>query len=33
MGGFFDEYVKSGTWFERTGNVGEAPKIDFSTLE
>ena len=33
MGGFFDDYLKSGTWFERTGNVTEAPDIDFSTLE
>ncbi len=33
MGGFFDGYMKSGTWFERTGNVTEAPDIDFSTLE
>jgi hypothetical protein len=33
MGGFFDEYIKSGTYFERSGNVTEAPAIDFSTLE
>ncbi len=33
MGGFFDEYTKSGTHFERTGNTTEAPKIDFSKLE
>ena len=33
MGGFFDDYLKSGTRFERTGNVTEAPDIDFSTLE
>ena len=33
MGGFFDDYLKSGTWFERTGNVTEAPDIDFSTRE
>lgn len=33
MGGFFDEYMKSGTYFERTGNTTEAPDIDFSTLE
>ena len=33
MGGFFDKYMKSGTWFERTGNVTEAPDVDFSTLE
>ena len=33
MGGFFDDYLTSGTWFERAGNVTEAPDIDFSTLE
>ncbi len=33
MGGFFDEYLKSGTRFERTGNTTIAPDIDFSTLE
>lgn len=33
MGGFFDDYMKYGTWFERTGNTTEAPEIDFSTLE
>ena len=33
MGGFFDEYMTSGTRFERGGNVTEAPEIDFSTLE
>lgn len=33
MGGFFDDYLNSGTWFERAGNVTEAPDIDFSTLE
>ncbi|MBQ8449700.1 MAG: DUF3472 domain-containing protein [Bacteroidaceae bacterium] len=33
MGGFFDEYTKSGTHFERAGNTTEAPKIDFSKLE
>ncbi len=33
MGGFFDEYMKSGTYFERKGNVTESPDIDFSTLE
>ena len=33
MGGFFDEYLPSNTWFERTGNVSEAPDVDFSTLE
>ena len=30
---FFDEYMKSGTYFERKGNVTESPDIDFSTLE
>ena len=33
MGGFFDDFMTSGTWFERAGNVTEAPEIDFSTLE
>lgn len=33
MGGFFDGFMTSGTWFERAGNVSEAPEIDFSTLE
>ena len=33
MGGFFDEYMNSGTFFEREGNTIEAPEIDFSTLE
>ena len=33
MGGFFDDFLTSGTWFERAGNVSEAPDIDFSTLE
>ena len=33
MGGFFDENLNTDTWFERTGNVTEAPDIDFSTLE
>jgi hypothetical protein len=33
MGGFFDDFMTSGTWFEREGNVSEAPDIDFSTLE
>lgn len=33
MGGFFDEYMKSGTMFKRAGNTTEAPDIDFSTLE
>jgi hypothetical protein len=33
MGGFFNEYLNSGTTFERAGNVTEAPEIDFSTIE
>ena len=33
MGGFFDEYMEYGSNFERTGNVTQAPDIDFSTLE
>lgn len=33
MGGFFDEYMKPGTYFKREGEVGECPDIDFSTLE
>ena len=33
MGGFFDEYMTHGTYFERTSNTTEAPDIDFSTLE
>lgn len=33
MGGFFNDYLNSGTTFERAGNVTEAPEIDFSTLE
>lgn len=33
MGGFFDEYMVSGTSLERTGNTTEAPDVDFSTLE
>jgi hypothetical protein len=33
MGGFFDDFMTSGTNFERSGNVSEAPEIDFSTLE
>lgn len=33
MGGFFNEYMTSGTNFERIGNTTEAPDIDFSTLE
>lgn len=33
MGGFFNNYLNSGTRFERTGNTTQAPDIDFSTLE
>ena len=33
MGGFFNDYMKSGTRLERKGNVTEAPDIDFTTLE
>ena len=33
MGGFFDEYMTPGAYFERGGNTTEAPDIDFSTLE
>ena len=33
MGGFFDVFLKSGTGLVRTGNVAEAPDVDFSTLE
>ena len=33
MGGFFDDFMTSGTNLERSGNVSEAPEIDFSTLE
>ena len=33
MGGFFNDYMKSGTYFERTDNTAEAPDVDFSTLE
>lgn len=33
MGGFFDGFLKSGTGLVRTGNVAEAPDVDFSTLE
>ena len=33
MGGFFDEYLTTGTKFERSGNLTETPNIDFSTLE
>lgn len=33
MGGFFDEYVESRTYFDREGNTTVAPDIDFSTLE
>ena len=33
MGGFFDQNMKHGTYFDRAGNTTEAPNIDFSTLE
>ena len=33
MGGFFDNNLETDTKFERTGNVTEAPDVDFSTLE
>lgn len=33
MGGFFDEYMTPGTYFERAGDTTVAPDIDFSTLE
>ena len=33
MGGFFDEYMTHGTYFERTSNTTEEPDINFSTLE
>ena len=33
MGGFFDDYMEAGTYFDRKGNVTEVPNIDFSTLE
>ncbi len=33
MGGFFDDYMKSDTYFERSGNISVAPDVDFSTLE
>lgn len=33
MGGFFDNYGQTDTYFDRTGNTTEAPDIDFSTLE
>ena len=33
MGGFFNDYMEYGTYFDRTGNTTEAPDIDFSTLE
>ncbi len=33
MGGFFDEYMTAGTYFDRTGNTTDAPDVDFSTLE
>lgn len=33
MGGFFNDYMEYGTYFNRTGNTTEAPDIDFSALE
>ena len=33
MGGFFNDYMEYGTYFNRTGNTTDAPDIDFSTLE
>ena len=33
MGGFFDEYLTTGTMFERTDKVIKVPNVDFSTLE
>ena len=33
MGGFFDDYMKYGSRFERTGNVTEEPKVDFSKID
>jgi hypothetical protein len=33
MGGFFDNYTKGYTRFERKNGVGERPVIDFKTLE
>ena len=33
MGGFFKDFLESGTPFTREGNVTEAPDVDFSTLE
>ena len=33
LGGFFDNNLDTDTKFERTGNVTEAPYVDFSTLE
>lgn len=33
MGGFFDNYTKGYTRFERKNGVGEKPVIDFKTLE
>ena len=33
MGGFFNDFLESGTPFTREGNVTEAPDVDFSTLE
>lgn len=33
MGGFFDDFMTAGKFFDRTGNTTAAPDIDFSTLE
>jgi hypothetical protein len=33
MGGFFNDYMEYGTYFDRTGNTTDAPDIDFLTLE
>ena len=33
MGGFFDDFMTAGKFFDRTGNTAAAPDIDFSTLE
>ncbi len=33
MGGFFDDYMTSGTFFDRKDKAADAPDIDFSTLE
>ena len=33
MGGFFNDYTKSGTFFDREASSNQAPDIDFLTLE